>query len=230
MTFVTNMGKLSIIPTPIGNLKDISLRALEVLKTIDLLLAEDTRTTGKLLKEYAINMEMKAFHMHNEHKLALNIAETLSENELHYGLVSDAGMPGVSDPAFLLVRRCIEQNVEIDTLPGSTAFLPALINSGLPTDRFCFEGFLPHKKGRNKRLKQLVDEERTMVFYESPHRLLKSLNQFTDFFEADRQISVSREISKLHEETIRGTISELIAHFENIKPKGEIVIILNGKK
>jgi 16S rRNA (cytidine1402-2'-O)-methyltransferase len=223
------MGKLYIVPTPIGNLGDITLRALEVLKSVDVILAEDTRKTAFLLKHFEIQKPISSHHKFNEHKTAGNWADRIAGTE-NAALVTDAGTPGISDPGFLLIRACIEKDVEVETLPGATAFVPALVNSGLPSEKFVFEGFLPQKKGRQKRLKELADEERTMIFYESPFRLLKSMNEFREYFGEDRRISVSRELSKIYEETRRGTVSELIEFYEGKDVKGEIVIVLAGKK
>ena len=223
------MGKLFIVPTPIGNLEDITLRAINTPKQVDLILAEDTRTSGKLLKHYEIATPMQSHHMHNEHKMVARLVKRIQAGET-IALISDAGTPAISDPGFLLTRACIANNIEVDCLPGATAFVPALVNSGLPNDKFIFEGFLPVKKGRQTRLKLLAEETRTMVFYESPHKLLKTLTHFLSYFGADRQISVSREISKLYEETVRGTVEEVIHHFTQKPPKGEIVIVLAGKK
>ena len=223
------MGKLYLVPTPIGNLQDMTFRAIAVLKEVDLILAEDTRTSGKLLKHYDINTHMHSHHMHNEHKTTAGIVQRIQAGE-NIALISDAGTPAISDPGFLLTRACVEAGIEVDCLPGATAFVPALVNSGLPNDKFVFEGFLPVKKGRQTRLQILAEETRTMIFYESPHKLLKSLAQFKEFFGPERQISVSREITKLHEETVRGTISEVVAHFENKPPKGELVVVVAGKK
>lgn len=223
------MGKLYLVPTPIGNLKDITYRAIEILQEVDLILAEDTRTSGKLLKHYNINTHMQSHHMHNEHKTVDSIVERLKSGD-SIALISDAGTPAISDPGFLLTRACVENNIEVDCLPGATAFVPALVNSGLPNDRFVFEGFLPIKKGRQTRLKLLSEEKRTMIFYESPHKLIKTLSQFKEYFDPEQRISVSREISKLHEETVRGTIVEVLDHFQAKLPKGEIVIVLEGKK
>ncbi len=223
------MGKLYLVPTPIGNLSDMTFRAVEVLKEADLILAEDTRTSGKLLKHYDIGTPMQSHHMHNEHKTVQGIVDRLQGGQT-IALISDAGTPAVSDPGFLLTRACVEAGIEVECLPGATAFVPALVVSGLPNDRFVFEGFLPVKKGRQTRLEQLADEQRTLVFYESPHKLIKTLGQFIDYLGGDRKASVSRELTKLHEETIRGTLTELHAHFENKPPKGEIVIVVAGKK
>ncbi|PKV48579.1 16S rRNA (cytidine1402-2'-O)-methyltransferase [Aquimarina sp. MAR_2010_214] len=223
------MSKLYLVPTPIGNLDDMTFRAIKVLEAADLILAEDTRTSGKLLKHFEITTPMQSHHMHNEHKMVDRIIQKLNAGET-IALISDAGTPAISDPGFLLTRACVEQGIAVECLPGATAFVPALVNSGLPNDKFIFEGFLPVKKGRQTRLKLLSEEPRTMVFYESPHKLIKTLGDFATYFGADRQVSVSRELSKLHEETIRGTAEEVIQHFENKPPKGEIVIIVKGKK
>ncbi len=223
------MSKLYIVPTPIGNLEDITFRAIRVLKEVNLILAEDTRTSGKLLKHYDINTHMQSHHMHNEHKTVDNIVKRILAGE-KVALISDAGTPAISDPGFLLARACIENNIEVDCLPGATAFVPALVNSGLPNDKFVFEGFLPVKKGRQTRLQFLAEESRTIVFYESPHKLIKTLGDFITYFGEDRPISVSRELTKLHEETLRGTAKEVLAHYEAKPPKGEIVIVVGGKK
>lgn len=204
--------KLYLVPTPIGNLEDITLRAINVLKSVDVVLAEDTRTSGNLLKHLGISKPMQSYHIHNEHQTVQKIIARILKGE-SMALVSDAGTPAVSDPGFLLVRECLKNGVEIECLPGPTAFVPALVNSGLPSDRFTFEGFLPHKKGRQTRLTELKEEERTMIFYESPHRLLKSLEQFAEHFGGDRQASVSRELTKMFEETVRGTLTEIITYF-----------------
>jgi 16S rRNA (cytidine1402-2'-O)-methyltransferase len=222
------MSKLYIVPTPIGNLKDITYRAIEVLKEVDLILAEDTRTSGKLLKYYEINTRTQSHHMHNEHKTVAGLIQKLKSGT-SIALISDAGTPAISDPGFLLTRACIENGIEVDCLPGATAFVPALVNSGLPNDKFVFEGFLPVKKGRQTRLQLLSEEKRTMIFYESPHKLLKTLTNFVDMFGADRPVSISRELTKLYEETIRGTAKEVLEHYTNKPPKGEIVIIVGGK-
>jgi len=219
---------LYLVPTPIGNLKDITLRAIEVLKSVDVILAEDTRTTGKLLKHYEIHRPLQSYHVFNEHKTVERLLERL-ENGEQMALVSDAGTPGISDPGFLLVRAAKEAGLEVNCLPGATAFVPALVNSGLPTDRFTFEGFLPHKKGRKTRIENLLEESRTMIFYESPHRLAKTLLQFSEAFGPDRMASVSREMTKIYEENVRGTLQELIAYYEIHPIKGEIVIVLAGK-
>ncbi|NYI50133.1 16S rRNA (cytidine(1402)-2'-O)-methyltransferase [Macellibacteroides fermentans] len=221
------MAKLTIVPTPVGNLEDITLRALRVLKEADLILAEDTRTTGFLLKHFEIQNKMLSHHKFNEHKSVDQLASRIRGGE-NIALVSDAGTPAISDPGFMLVRACVEQGVDVECLPGATAFVPALVNSGLPCDKFCFEGFLPQKKGRQTRLKELAVEPRTIIFYESPFRLVKTLTQLSEFMGAERKVSVSREISKLHEETVRGTLSEVISHFSMNEPKGEIVIVLAG--
>lgn len=221
--------KLFLVPTPIGNLKDITLRAIDVLKDVDLILAEDTRTSGKLLKHLDITTPMQSHHMHNEHKIVNTIIEKLKSG-LSIAVISDAGTPAISDPGFLVVRACVEAGIEIETLPGATAFVPALVNSGLPNDKFVFEGFLPVKKGRQTRLNLLAEEARTMIFYESPHKLIKTLGHFCDYFGEDRQVSVSRELTKLYEETVRGTAKEVLEHYTNKPPKGEIVIIVAGKK
>ena len=222
------MSKLFVVPTPIGNLGDITLRSIEVLKSADLILAEDTRTSSKLLKHYDIDTPVESFHMHNEHKKLESIINKL-RTDFEIALISDAGTPGISDPGFLLVRECINNEVEVECLPGPTAFVPALVSSGLPCDRFSFEGFLPVKKGRTKRLKELSAETKTMVFYESPHRILKTLNDLSNYFNDESQISVSRELTKLYEETFRGTIKESVEYFEKNKTKGEFVIVLSPK-
>lgn len=221
------MAKLTIVPTPVGNLEDITLRAIRVLKEADLILAEDTRTTGFLLKHFEIQNKMLSHHKFNEHKSVDQLASRIRGGE-NIALVSDAGTPAISDPGFMLVRACVEQGVDVECLPGATAFVPALVNSGLPCDKFCFEGFLPPKKGRQTRLKELSVEPRTIIFYESPFRLVKTLTQLSEFMGTERKVSVSREISKLHEETVRGTLSEVISHFSMNEPKGEIVIVLAG--
>ncbi len=223
------MSKLYLIPTPVGNLEDITLRALRLLKEVDLVLAEDTRTTGFLFKHFEIKTPMLSHHKFNEHKTVDALVERIAAGQT-VALVSDAGTPGISDPGFLLVRACVKADIEVECLPGATAFVPALIDSGFPCDRFCFEGFLPQKKGRQTKLNSLKDEERTMIFYESPFRLMKTLEQFSKAFGGERQVSVSREISKLHEETVRGSLTEVVAHFTQKPPKGEIVIVLAGKE
>jgi len=219
---------LYLVPTPIGNLKDITLRALEVLKEVDLILAEDTRTTSKLLNHYQITRQLTPFHQHNEHQVLKHLVSQLLEGK-KMAVVTDAGTPGISDPAFLLVRECIKVGIRVESLPGPTAFVPALINSGLPTNRFCFEGFLPLKKGRQTLLKELAGEERTLIFYESPVRLVKTLEEFITYFGKDRICSVSRELTKLFEENKRGTLREVCDHFKVKTVKGEIVIIVQGK-
>jgi len=222
------MSKLFLIPTPIGNLEDITLRAIRILKEVDVVLAEDTRNSGKLLKHFDIQSRMMAYHMFNEHKLVKTIVQRIGGGET-MALISDAGTPAISDPGFLLVRECIKNNIEVECLPGATAFVPALVNSGLPSDKFFFEGFLPHKKGRQTRLKELSQMPYTIVFYESPHRLLKTLSQLIEHFGADRPASVSRELSKLHEENARGTLEELLNHFQSKTVKGEIVLVVGQK-
>lgn len=223
------MSKLYVVPTPIGNLGDMTFRSIEVLKKVDLILAEDTRVTGKLLKHYGIETTMRSHHMHNEHKSIHSIIQNIESGTV-IALVTDAGTPAISDPGFLLVRACVEANIEVSCLPGATAFVPALVNSGLPNDRFVFEGFLPPKKGRQKRLLELQNETRTIILYESPYKLVKTLHQLSDIFGDERRVSVSRELSKIYEEQIRGTLSEVILHFQKKPPKGEIVIIVEGKK
>ena len=222
------MGKLYLVPTPIGNIKDITFRAIEVLKEVNFILAEDTRTSGKLLKYYEITTPMQSHHMHNEHKTVDHIVKRILNGET-VALISDAGTPAISDPGFLLTRACVEAHIEVDCLPGATAFVPALVNSGLPNDKFVFEGFLPVKKGRQTRLKLLAEETRTMIFYESPHKLIKTLNHFVEYFGAERPMSVSREITKIHEETLRGTLQEVLNYYTTKPPKGEIVIVVGGK-
>ncbi len=223
------MGKLYLVPTPIGNLEDITLRAIKVLKEVDLVLAEDTRTSGKLLKHFEIPTTLQSHHMHNEHKQLDALVNKL-KGETTIALISDAGTPAISDPGFLLTRACVENGIAVECLPGATAFVPALVNSGLPNDRFVFEGFLPIKKGRQTRMQQLAEESRTMVFYESPHKLIKTLAQFAEYFGEDRPVSVSRELTKLYEETVRGTLSEVLSHFTEKPPKGEFVVVVGGKK
>lgn len=219
--------KLYIVPTPIGNLDDMTLRAIKVLNSVDVILAEDTRTSGKLLKHFGIATPMQSHHMHNEHKVVDNLIKKLQAGTV-MALITDAGTPAISDPGFLLTRACVENNIAIECLPGATAFVPALVNSGLPNDKFVFEGFLPPKKGRQTRLTFLAQETRTIIFYESPHKLVKTLTQFIEYFGADRKISASRELTKLYEETLRGTLKELLAHFEANHPKGEFVLIVEG--
>ena len=223
------MGKLYVVPTPVGNLEDMTFRAIRVLKEADLILAEDTRTSGILLKHFEIKNAMTSHHKFNEHKTVEGIVNRLKAGET-IALISDAGTPAISDPGFLVVRECVRNGIEVQCLPGATAFVPALVASGLPNDRFCFEGFLPQKKGRMTRLVSLQEETRTMIFYESPYRLVKTLTQFSEYFGAERQVSVCREISKIHEESVRGTLTEVIAHFTANEPRGEIVIVLSGKE
>ncbi len=222
------MGKLFIVPTPIGNLEDMTLRAIRILKEVDLILAEDTRTSGKLLKHFEIGTHMHSHHMHNEHKTVENLIARLKAGET-IALISDAGTPAISDPGFLLTRACVENGITVECLPGATAFVPALVNSGLPNDKFIFEGFLPEKKGRQTRYLALAEESRTMILYVSPHKLVKTLAEFITYFGEDRQICVSRELSKLHEENVRGTVREVLIHFEKKPPKGEIVVVVGGK-
>lgn len=223
------MGKLYLIPTPVGNMEDITLRALRLLKEVDLILAEDTRTSAKLLKHYDIATPLLSHHKFNEHQQVDRIAERIEKGE-NIALISDAGTPGISDPGFLLTRKCIERGIETECLPGATAFVPALVNSGLPCDRFCFEGFLPQKKGRQKKLNALAEEERTMIFYESPYRLAKALEQMSGVFGPNRYACVAREISKVFEQFKRGTLSELSAYYGKNPAKGEIVLIVAGKE
>lgn len=219
--------KLFVVPTPIGNLEDMTFRAVRILKEVDLILAEDTRTSNVLLKHYDIKTPMQSHHKFNEHKTVLHIVEKIKSG-MSVALISDAGTPAISDPGFMLVRACVQNEIEVECLPGATAFVPALVTSGLPNDRFCFEGFLPQKKGRQSKLKLLASETRTMIFYESPYRVVKTLTQFSTFFGEERKASVSREISKKFEETVRGTLSELVQHFTTNAPKGEFVIIVAG--
>ncbi len=221
------MGKLFLVPTPIGNLEDMTLRAIRILKEVDVILAEDTRTSAKLLDHFEIKNKLVFHHKFNEHKTVEMIARQIEDGK-NVALISDAGTPGISDPGFLLVRTCIEKEIEVECLPGATALIPALVNSGFPTDRFTFEGFLPQKKGRQKKIKELATEPRTMIFYESPFRLIKSLEQFAEFMGSDRKASVSRELSKYYEENRRGTLAELIEYFGSKTIKGEIVIVLEG--
>ena len=221
------MGILYIVPTPVGNMEDMTFRAVRILKEVDLVLAEDTRTSGILLKHYDIKNNLMSHHKFNEHGTSSGVVSRLLAGE-NVALISDAGTPGISDPGFFLVREAVRAGVEVQCLPGATAFVPALVSSGLPCDRFAFEGFLPQKKGRQTKLESLKEEERTMIFYESPYRLVKTLQQFAETYGGERQVSVCREISKVHEESIRGTLDEVIAHFKEKEPKGEIVIILAG--
>lgn len=221
------MGILYVVPTPVGNMEDMTLRAIRILKEADLVLAEDTRTSGILLKHFEIKNHLMSHHKFNEHGTSAGIVERLKAGQT-IALISDAGTPGISDPGFYLVREAVAAGIEVQTLPGATAFVPALVSSGLPDDRFCFEGFLPQKKGRQTRLEGLRDEQRTMIFYESPYRLVKTLQQFSEVFGEDRPVSVCREISKVHEESVRGTLAEVIAHFTEKEPKGEIVVVVAG--
>ena len=223
------MAKLYIVPTPIGNLEDITLRAIRILKEVDFILAEDTRTSSVLLKHLGIEKPLRSHHKFNEHATVQMVADSI-ETGKDVALVSDAGTPGISDPGFLLVRTCVERGIEVTTLPGATAFVPALVQSGFPCDRFCFEGFLPQKKGRKKRIEALTEEERTMIFYESPFRVVKLLEQLAEAFGEEREVAVSREISKMFEETVRGTLAEAAEHFRQHAPKGEFVVIVAGKK
>lgn len=222
------MSKLYIVPTPIGNLDDITLRAIDVLKQADYILAEDTRTTSFLLKHLGIEKKLYSHHKFNEHATAASVAEAIGEGRT-VALVSDAGTPGISDPGFLLVRTCVEAGIDVETLPGATALIPALVQSGFPCDRFCFEGFLPQKKGRSKRLQELAEESRSIIFYESPYRVVKCLEQLSEVFGAERKVSVSRELTKKFEQTVRGSIAEVLAHFKEHEPKGEFVIVVAGK-
>lgn len=222
------MGKLYLVPTPIGNLDDMTFRAVKVLQEADVILAEDTRNSGKLLKHFDIATPMQSHHMHNEHKTVDHWVKRIQAGET-VALISDAGTPAISDPGFLLTRACVEHGIEVDCLPGATAFVPALVNSGLPNDRFIFEGFLPEKKGRQTRYLQLAEETRTIILYVSPHKLVKTLGEFVQYFGPDRPVSISREITKLHEETIRGTAEEVLKHYETKPPKGEIVAVVAGK-
>ena len=226
---MTNQGKLYIVPTPVGNLEDMTFRAIRILKEVDLILAEDTRTSGILLKHFDIKNALQSHHKFNEHKTVESVINRIKAGA-HVALISDAGTPGISDPGFLIARECARNGIEVQCLPGATAFVPAVVASGLPNDRFCFEGFLPQKKGRMTRLRALAEEHRTMIFYESPYRLVKTLTQLAECFGADRQASVSREISKVHEETVRGTLDELVRHFTEQEPKGEIVLVVAGKE
>lgn len=222
------MAKLYIVPTPIGNLEDMTFRAIKVLKEADIILAEDTRTSGKLMKHFDIGTHMQSHHMHNEHKTVENIISRLKGGET-IALISDAGTPAISDPGFLLTRACVENGIPVECLPGATAFVPALVNSGLPNDKFVFEGFLPDKKGRQTRFLALAEETRTMIFYVSPHKLVKTLGDFVQYFGEERPVSVSRELSKLHEETVRGMAKEVLEHFTKKEPRGEIVAVVGGK-
>lgn len=228
MIVAGSAGSLTLVPTPIGNLGDMTPRAVEILREADLILAEDTRTTGNLLRHVGVDRPMRAFHLHNEHRVTADLVGQIQAGA-HFALCSDAGTPGISDPGFLLVRACVEAGVAVSCLPGPTAFVPALAASGLPCDRFTFEGFLPHKKGRNKRLTALQGEERTVVLYESPHRILRLLGELSEHLGVERQVAVSREISKLHEEVVRGTVSEVLGHFTEHEPRGEFVVVVAGK-
>lgn len=223
------MGKLYVVPTPIGNLEDITFRAIRILKEVDAVLAEDTRTTKNLFTKYEIENKLIPHHLNNEHKTVDRIIEELKSGST-YAIVSDAGTPAISDPGFLLIRACVQNEIDVECLPGPTAFVPALVDSGFPCEKFVYEGFLPHKKGRQTRIQKIAEEERTVVLYESPHRILKALNQFSEYFEGDRQIAVCRELSKKFEEVVRGNALELIQHFENNPIKGEFVIVVEGKK
>jgi len=223
------MGKLYLVPTPIGNLEDMTYRSVRILNEVDVILCEDTRTSSRLLQHYGIQKRLISHHQHNEHKAVEKVIEHLQNGET-IALITDAGTPGISDPGFLLTRACAEADIEVETLPGATAFVPALVNSGLPCDKFCFEGFLPHKKGRHTRLTQLAEEERTIVFYESTHRIVKSLSQMAEYFGAERKASVSRELTKMHEETVRGTLTELAQYYTDHISKGEFVVIVGGKE
>jgi 16S rRNA (cytidine1402-2'-O)-methyltransferase len=223
------MSKLFLVPTPIGNLKDITFRAIEILSSVDLILAEDTRQARKLLNHYNITTPLQSHHMYNEHKSVESVCSKILSGQT-IALISDAGTPGISDPGFLLVRSCVEKEIPVETLPGATALIPALVNSGLPSDRFCFEGFLPPKKGKQKRMIGLIEETRTMIFYESPYRLVKTLDELAIHLGSEREACVSRELSKIYEENIRGTLAFLSEHYTNKPPKGEIVIIVAGKK
>jgi len=223
----SEISKLYLVPTPIGNLEDMTLRAIKLLKEVDVVLAEDTRTSGKLLKHFQIETPMLSHHMHNEHRMVDRIVKRIQAGE-NFALISDAGTPAISDPGFLLTRACIENGIEVECLPGATAFVPALVNSGFPNDKFVFEGFLPVKKGRQTRLKMLSEETRTLIFYESPHKLVKTLGHFEEYFGENRMVSVSRELTKLFEETRRGTLKEIKEYYIEHPPKGEIVIIVKG--
>lgn len=222
------MGILYVVPTPVGNMEDMTLRAIRILKEADLILAEDTRTSSKLLKHYEIRNPMQSHHKFNEHQMVESVVNRIRSGAT-VALISDAGTPGISDPGFLVVRECVRAGLEVQCLPGPTAFVPALVGSALPCDRFCFEGFLPQKKGRQTRLQALQSEERTMIFYESPYRVVKTLTQFIEFFGGERPVVVCREISKIHEESVRGTLSEVVSHFQQNEPRGEIVILLGGR-
>lgn len=222
-------ASLFLVPTPIGNLGDMTIRGLEILKSVDTVLAEDTRTSGMLLKHYQISKPLQSFHIFNEHKALAGLVKRMMDGET-MALISDAGTPGISDPGFLLVRECLQAGIKVDSLPGATALIPALVKSGFPTDRFVFEGFLPHKKGKQTTLKRLAEEDRTIIVYESPHRLLKTLEQMVEFFGAERRVSVSRELTKLYEETVTDSLTQVIAHFKSKEVKGEIVLVIDGKR
>jgi len=224
----TRKTSLFLVPTPIGNLADITLRALDILKTVDTILAEDTRTSSTLLRHYQIDKPLQSFHIFNEHKVLKGLVDRMKKGEV-LALVSDAGTPGISDPGFLIIREALAEGLSVECLPGPTAFVPAIVKSGFPTDRFVFEGFLPHKKGKQTAMKQIADEERTVVFYESPHRLVKTLEQFKELLEPTRRISVSRELTKMFEETVTGTVEEVLTHFGTKEVKGEIVVVIDGK-
>lgn len=224
----TRKPSLFLVPTPIGNLADITLRALDVLKQVDTILAEDTRTSGMLLKHYQVDKPLQSFHIFNEHKVLKGLVDRMKKGEV-MALVSDAGTPGISDPGFLIIREALAEGLLVECLPGPTAFVPAIVKSGFPTDRFVFEGFLPHKKGRQTAIKLIAEEERTVIIYESPHRLVKTLEQFKEFFEPTRRVSVSRELTKMFEETFTGTVEEVLAHFSQKEVKGEIVVVIEGK-
>jgi 16S rRNA (cytidine1402-2'-O)-methyltransferase len=223
------MGKLIVVPTPVGNLEDMTLRAIRMLKEVDFILAEDTRTSSILLKHYQIEKRLQAYHKFNEHKSLQGFISRMQSGET-IALISDAGTPSISDPGFLLVRACVENGIEVECLPGATALIPALVNSGFPSDRFCFEGFLPQKKGRQKKLQLLAEEERTIIFYESPFRLVKLLQEIAEYFGADRQVAVSRELSKIYEENLRGPVGELLEQLKDRTIKGEIVVVIKGKE
>lgn len=223
------MGILYVVPTPVGNLEDMTFRAIRILKEADLILAEDTRTSAKLLKHYEIKVPMQSHHKFNEHQMVESVVNRIRSGAT-VALISDAGTPGISDPGFLVVRECVRAGIQVQCLPGATAFVPALVSSALPCERFCFEGFLPQKKGRMTRLQALLTEERTMIFYESPYRVVKTLEQFIEHYGPDRQVAVCREISKVHEECVRGTLTEAVAHFKEHEPRGEFVILLAGNK
>lgn len=223
------MTQLYLVPTPIGNLEDITLRGLSILKKVDVILCEDTRTSSKFLSKYDINKSLESFHQHNEHVKSESLVARMKAGEV-FALITDAGTPGISDPGYLLAKKCVDNGIAFETLPGATAIIPALVNSGLPSERFAFEGFLPHKKGRHTKLTELAEEERTMIFYESPHRILKTLQQMEEYFGENRQVSLSRELTKMHEETVRGTLTEVQEFYKTNILKGEIVLVVEGKK